>query len=315
MKIVAGIDVSKGSLDVSLGAKSRQFANTAEGHRSLLSWSKKAELFVMEATGSYHLDLAQFLSGQSKVVSVVNPAQASHYAKAIGKRNKTDRVDAAILAEFGSRFEVPIYVPLSESQMRMRQLARFRSELVDKAAAIKTGVQDPIFGELETQMMEAQLKLLKEQAKEVERLLSALIKEDEGLKRRHEALTSIPGVGPVASWTLQSEIIDPNRFETAKQVAAYAGICPKLRLSGTSLKGTGTLSRQGNSRIRRILYLAALAAIRGDNTFRDFYIRLVSKGKPKMTALVAVMHKMLRVALAVMKSEKPFISERLLTAA
>ena len=162
-------------------------------------------------------------------------------------------------------------------------------------------------------MWEAQELFLNGQIAVVEKEITKVLALEKALADAYDLLLGIPGIGAVTAWTILAEVRDIKRFESAKKIAAFAGVCPSLRQSGTSLKGPGKLSRQGNSTLRKALYMAAVAAIRLGGVFQDFYIRLVSQGKAKKTALVAVMHKLIRTAYGVLKSGSPFKQERALT--
>jgi len=314
MKIVAGIDVSKKTLDIHLAGKARQFANSPEGHLRLGRWlvSRSCERAVMEATGSYHLALAEHLLGLGMAVSVVNPAQAKHYARAMGLRNKTDLCDARTLAEFGTRFETPAFQPLDKLKGRLRSMVRMRKDLVEKLSKVRTQLKDPAFSDdLEASVLIAQQALLVSQLEAIESSLRVLVQEQTELREAVANLKSIPGVGEVTAWTFLAELGDVGWFSSAKQVGAYSGLCPRIAQSGKSL--ASSLSRQGNSALRQVAFLAALAAIRHYNPFRTFFQRLLGAGKSRMSALLAVAHKLVRICFGVLRSGSPFIEERALT--
>lgn len=313
MKIVAGIDVSKDTLDVHFQERSASFANTPAGHKKLAKWCKNAELIVMEATGAYHFGVACALVKASLPVAVVNPARPCYYAKSMGKRNKTDKVDAKTLAEFGRTHELERFVPPTEEAQLLSQYVRLRGDLVAQRSQVKNREQDPLLNTFEASMLKAQAHLLDEQIIKVEGEIERVIQNNAQLKQNLALLVSIPGIGKVTAWTLLGELKDIKRFASSKKVAAFAGLCPSLRQSGTSLRGPGSLSRQGSRTVRKCLYMAAVAAIRQQGVFRDFFLRLVTKGKHKKTALIAVMHKLIRTAYGVLNSECPFNPERALT--
>ena len=123
-------------------------------------------------------------------------------------------------------------------------------------------------------------------------------------------LRTIPGIGPVAAHALLAELPDPSRFATAQQAAAYAGLAPREYRSGTSVKKRTRLSKAGNARLRKALYLPAMTAIRFNPLVGAFYARLVEAGKAKMAALGACMRKLLMIAYGVLKSRTPFDPKR-----
>lgn len=309
MKSVAGIDVSKATLDVRFQGKSLSFANDAAGHKKLARWIKGAELVVMEATGAYHFAAACALHKANLPVAVVNPARPCYYAKSLGKRNKTDKVDAKTLVEFGCTHELDLFVPPTQEEQALCQYVRLRSDLVDQRAQVKNRLKEPMVSGFEMNMLKAQAEFFDGQISSVEKEIQKLVKSSSVLTRSVELLTGIPGIGQVSAWTLLAELKDVKRFASAKKVAAFAGLCPAVRQSGTSLTGPGTLSRQGNRTVRKCLYMSALAAIRQEGAFREFFLRLVTKGKNKKSALVAVMHKLIRTAFGVLKKDCPFNPE------
>lgn len=313
MKIVAGIDISKATLDVSLNGKAHSFSNDRVGHLRLYKAIKKADLVVMEATGSYHFEVAGFLVEKGMAVSVVNPARAHYYAKSLGHRNKTDKVDAKILVAYGESCELDRFVPLTHAQLSLNRYVRMRQDLVNQRSSVKGRRKEPILMELEKALLEAQEVFLDKQITQIEDAMDCLVNSNPELKANHEHLTSIPGIGKVTAWSIQGEVKDFSRFVKSKQISAFSGICPSVHESGTSIKRPSHISRHGSCALRKCLYMAAVAAIRIPSVFKDFYIRLVSRGKAKKSALVAVMHKLLRVAYAVVTKGCPFNPERALT--
>lgn len=313
MKIVAGIDVSKGTLDVCVVSESRRFENSATDHRRLASWlsKRKVELAVMEATGSYHEELALALVEAGIEVAVVNPARVLYFARARGKRNKTDRVDALTLSEFGlAQPDLARYVPPTPQQRALTRLVRMRQDVVAMASTTKVRRQERRLSELERTLLAQQAEFFARQIERIEEEIRSALEACPELSLHVENLRTVPGVGDVSAWSFLAEVGDFERFESAKQVAAYAGVCPAVRQSGTSLKTKGVMSRQGNAQLRKALYMAALSAVRSQGAFKNLYERLVAKGKAKKTALVAVMHKLIRVVYAIVTKKVPFQNER-----
>jgi transposase len=309
--IVCGIDISKASFDVFLVGKSQAFSNDEQGFRQLLAFASNAELFVMEASGNYHLSLAEWLYAQGRQVSVVNPAQSSHYAKAIGLRNKTDKVDARMLAGFAQRVEVPRFEPMSLSDKELRGLMRHRETLVTQVCACRQQLADSGLGEFEKALLQEQIRFLRAQLNQCKSKARELLQDPE-LKRRFDLVCSIYGIGETTAFSVLGEC-RPEAFAGAKQIAAFAGVCPREFASGTSVRSKPRLSKMGNARLRKCLYMPCLVAIRGKSAFTDFYNRLVKAGKTPMAAIGALMHKYIRVIYGVLKSGKPFDPQMLLT--
>jgi transposase len=311
MSIIVGIDVSKSSLECSFDSgKSASYPNDESGRRKLARRLTGVSLAVMEATGRYHESLARLLCESGVPVSVVNPARAHYFAKSRGLRDKTDKADARALRRMGELLDLERYAPPGPLQRELRRLSRHRQSLAERAAALKTALGDEEPAPLERRHLEEELALLKRQIQEADQASLELLNRDPSAKRAYELLLSVPGFGRVVAGVYLSEMGDVGRFSSAKQAAAYAGVCPSQRSSGTSLRAPARMAKCGNARLRRALYLAALASIRAEGPFRDLFLRMLERGKSRMQALGAVMHKLCRVAYGVLKSGRPFTRER-----
>lgn len=311
MKIIVGIDISKATIDAFMtGGKARSFANSRAGFGQLLKWSKGAELYVMEATGAYHFALADHLHGAGQKISVVNPRMASHYAKALGLCHKTDQVDARVLALYAERNDVPSYVPESAHLRRLKKLARHRERMVADSSGLKRLLKGPELDDFEASQLKARLKFIKAQITKLEQEIYRLIADHEELSRSFALLLTIPGLGAITGLCLLAEAGDMGRFGSAKQLASFAGVHPKLRQSGTSLRCRPRMSKLGSSSLRKALYMSALAAARHEGPCRSLFLRLIERGHSRMSALGAVMHKQLRIAFGVCSGKRPFSLER-----
>jgi transposase len=308
MDIICGIDVSSKWVDASLdGGPAKRFDHTGKGFEALAAWAKGAALVVMEATGSHHLALADFMAGKGFQVSVVNPARASAYSTATGARNKTDKSDARVLARFAARNEVPRYEPASPERREFQALARERNRLAADAARLKTQLKAPGLHPLVREQLAERLALHKAQAARVAGYLKALAKKCPELGQGLALLQSVPGVGPATAATVLAEL-DPSRFATAKQAAAFAGLTPREFTSGSSVRKATRMGKRGSAALRKALFLPAMTAVRHP-AFKAYYLRLLERGKSKMSALGAVMHKLLRTAFAVLKTKTPYASK------
>lgn len=312
MKSIYGIDVSGASLDVRhiSGSRAKQFQNNPKGFAKLAAWARDAELFVMEATGSHHTALAEDLHGRGFAVSVANPARAKHYAQSMGIRNKTDQVDALILAQFGGANSLALYTPLPAWQRQLRAWVRARDNLVRHLASLKVQRQEPDLDEFVESHLKALIAFNANQLKQLESQIRQHVRTNTEVSVLFAKLRTIPGVGEVLAWTFLAELGTCEQFESAKEVAAFAGVCPAERQSGTK-RWTTRMSKAGNAELRKALYMPALAAVRTANVFQSLYIRLIAKGKSKLSALGAVMHKLVRVAYGVLRTRTPFIAEGL----
>ncbi len=304
-----GIDVSKRGLEVAALSRSGEVrrlgvANDACGHDTLLAWLAEvaATHVVLEATGSYHQRLLGCLQTAGLPVGVVNPAQASYFAKSQGGRNKTDRTDALMLACY-ARERLPTPAPSSTLQGSLaRELAALQDDLVrlkNRLEAAESGVSHP-------QVRDSLKRRIAALENEAQTLLDGL--EHDTRQADAEALAllqSVPGIGLKSACLLLAELGDVRRFASAAKLVAFAGLTPQQTVSGTSVKRT-RLSKLGSSRLRRLLYMPSLVAVRHNPPLKRFYERLLARGKAKKTALVAAMAKLLRIVFGVLTHRQPF---------
>lgn len=314
-KAVLGIDIAKETFVVVLlvGATrspAAEFANDAEGYERLGRWLHKRKVkqvhACMEATGRYADELAGWLHEQGQVVSVINPARLKAYAQSRLSRTKTDGVDAGLLADFCLTQQPEAWTPPDpawrELQAMVRQLdalhATRQQELNRLAAHPPSAVV--------RQTIEAHVAFLDEQIKALKAQMRTHIDQHPDLKTQHDLLTSIPGIGDTTADLILAEIPDLRAFDEAGQVVAYAGLNPRHRQSGKSVRGHSPLSKCGNARLRKGLYMPALVAKRFNPCIRAFCQRLAAHGKPPMVVLGAAMRKLLVLAYGVVKSGQPF---------
>lgn len=307
VQIIYGIDVSQDKLDVrsACGFKAT-FDNNSKGRKALSkSIQGSASLVVMEATNNYHKASARHLYECGVPVSVVNPCRASHFGKAIGALNKNDKADALTLAKFGASAQLPLYEPPTPERETFKQLARQRTRLVDERTRYLNRLRDPELDRYVKGQHKRLAEVLKVEIAAVTNEIKSHLRENPVLQEEVDLVQSIFGFGWISSVAYVAEMGDVSRLQSAKQAAAFAGICPAEFQSGTS-KNFSRLSKRGQSGLRRCLFHPALAAIRVKGVFQDMYLRLLAKGACKMTALCAVMHKLCRTAFAVLKTRTRF---------
>ena len=300
IKTKAGVDVSAKTLRaVRRGGtddEEREFSNDAAGHRELLKWVGKSARVCMEATGVYHLQLALLLRRAGVEVMVVNPRVAKDFARALGNRSKTDRVDAWTLLEYVDRMEFLAWEAPSQAVLELRELGRRMGELVQELVVEKNRSHAKGASRISKFVMadvKAHVAQIEKRIKQVEAAAMQVVQGDDDLRKRFEILRGVRGVGRRSAIQLLTElaVLDPTM--TVKQLVAYAGLDPRSYESGTSVHKTVRISKTGNARLRAILYMNALSAIRHDRGARLFFAGLVARGKKKMQAIVAVMRKLL----------------------
>lgn len=312
-QVVLGIDVAKETLDVVVQvgqAKSYgQFDNNTSGFNQLRGWLMKANVKVgracLEATGIYGDALAMYLHETGWVVHVVNPARISAYAKSQMKRAKTDRIDAYLIADYAARHELPVWHPPSPQQQRLREFIRHIENLKTlRETEVKrlATVSDPVVRASSEQL----IAFVGQQIEALIQQMQDHIDQYPELGDDQDLLDSIPGIGPWTAARLIAEIPDIERFNSAKELVAYAGLNPTVFVSGTSVRGQSRISKMGNAHIRDALYMVAWSAKQHDPRMRAFYEGLVARGKCKQVAVVAVMRKLLHLVYAILTSRTPF---------
>jgi transposase len=305
-----GIDVAKRKLDVALlrdaKIRTRQFDNSTAGFQALQAWLNSLHLdhlhICLEATGSYGDAVALFLHQAGYQVSVVNPCRIKGEAQAQMQRNKTDKADARLIATFCQKQNPPLWQPPSPAFAELQAITRRIEVLEEMLQAEKNRLQvTPLKTKASVQRM---IQSLEQEIQELQQSINDHLDENPDLKEQSQLLQSIPGIGEKTAQFLLSEI-DFSRYETARAVAAYAGVTPKKKQSGTSVKST-KLSKLGNGRIRKGLYFPAIVAKQHNEIIKEFAKRLEKNGKTAMQIVCAAMRKLLHIAFGVLKNKTPF---------
>ncbi len=315
--IFIGIDISKLTFDAAYILNSRyihkQFANNAKGFEVFLKWMNKSEECIytcLEATGIYSFNLAQYLSQHKINVMVVNPIITHAFFKMELNRNKTDKADAQLIARYcqhaviNGDFEKKSY-QLKGSDYEAIQRLVTRCDQLEKSKTQENNRLEASVNKQASRSIKRLQKAIDSEIIQVKKAISNIVKNNLQLKKQVELLISINGIGERTAWSILAYIGDINFFSNSKQIASYAGLTPKVIQSGTSIDKS-SLSKLGHKRLRKSLYMPALVAIRYNPTLKVVYERLVSNGKPKKVAIIAVMRKLLVLSYGVLKSEKAF---------
>lgn len=313
---ILGIDISKDSIDSVLrsprGENHRVFPNNHKGFTSLVTWiHKQPEPVVhvcMEATGSYWEGLAEYLFEHGYTVSVVNPYQIKRYGDHLLNRNKTDKADASLIAEFcdKDRERLRLWKPISPEIKTLRSMERRLNELQDmkqqEQNRLQSGFSDPVVIE----SLQENIELLEEQIKNLKQKIKEHIDQHPELKRSQKLLISIPAIGEQTANKLIAEIGNIEDFASASQLAAYAGLAPKQFRSGSSVHKQTRISKQGRTELRRCLYMPAVVATSYDPIIIDLKKRMLDSGHAMMEIIVAAMKKLLHLVYGVLQHGKPF---------
>lgn len=252
---------------------------------------------VMEATGVYHELAAQALFEAGVTVSIVNSAQVKDFARGLAVRTKTDGVDSAVLARFGALLKPQAWQPPPPPEVRELQALLARREALAQDLRREQNRREKAFADA--------IAFLEKELAQLQQDINDHINRHPGLKDNLALLTSIPAVGPQVGAYLLA-ILQGHTFQSAEQVAAYLGLVPVERQSGTSLLGRARLSKAGPARIRAVLYMAAVVAIRYNSHIKALYERLLERGKAKKAALGAAMRKLVHLCFGVIKTRQPY---------
>jgi transposase len=311
---ILGIDVSKLKFNVCLiredgKLRHRVFANTQDGFSQLSEWLKKNHVAqvhaCLAATGTYSEALATYLSDNNHEVSVVNPAATKAYAGAQLSRTKTDKVDAQLIAHFCLTQKPQLWTPAAPQVRELQALVRRLDALIEMHTKEVNRLSSGVSTTEVRDSIESLISHLEEQIKRTEKLIRQHIKNHPQLRADYDLLLSIPGLGEATVARLMSEI-NFHQYESAREVAAFAGLVPRLRESGKSVRGRARLSKTGMPRIRRSLYFPAVTALRCNPVIKAWVSGLRERGKCEMQIIGAVMRKLIHLAFGVLKSGKPY---------
>lgn len=308
-----GIDIGKRKFDVAWlndgKVRNKVFDNTAQGHCALLKWLGDKGVapgnghVAMEATSQYYEALAEALFDAGYRVSVVNPLQIKAFGEALLRRQKTDRADAELIARFCAQ-QRPLAWQPAPREIRELQRLLARLEAVQAMHVQEQNRRHEAQG-VALESVERILQSLQQEQKRLEAMIGDHIDHHPGLKERQDLLRSIPGVGEKLSgyflaW-LQAE-----RFTHVRQAVAFIGLSPRHRESGESVRGKSRLSKLGHSRLRKMLYMPAMSALRCNPAAQALAQRLKESGKSGKVLIGAVMRKLVHWMFGVLKSGDPF---------
>ena len=311
---ILGIDVAKATLDVAWMNSNQkafhQFENSLNGYKQLDTWVRKQggdhTHVCLEATGQYGDGVAAFMFQQGHAVSVVNPARIKYYGNSKLRRNKTDKADADLIAEYCERQKPALWSPPPASFKDLQALVRHLDDLqttrLQETNRLNSGVPTPAV----INSLHALVKFLDEQIVICKKDIQDLIDQFPVLKARQDLLVTIPGIGKLTAAKLLGEVRDILDFESARQLAAYAGLTPRNFLSGTSIHKKCRISKTGNANLRKILYMPAISAKHWNPIVSRFCDRLDQNGLRPMEVIVAAMRKLLHIVYGILKSGRPF---------
>jgi len=305
MSVFIGIDVSKAHLDVAVGKEAEviRVSNDEKGIAMItaLLQAPQPTLIVVESTGGLERPVIKELYLAGLPVALVNPGRVREFAKSIGQLAKTDKIDARLLAHFAEAIKPPRVVLPSEQEQHLSDLVARRRQIVDMLTAEGNHLMSTAIWLRPS--VELNIDWLEQQKKEVEEQLDDFIEHDPSFRTKSELLRSAPGVGPVLSRILISDLPELGKLDR-KKIASLVGVAPFNKDSG-HFRGKRRI-KGGRANIRSVLYMATVCAVRWNPVLRDFYQRLISYGKEKKVAIVACMRKFLTILNAMVRNMQPF---------
>jgi transposase len=305
-----GIDVAKLKLDVTLltniGAHQATFLNSPAGFKKLLHWLTQRHAtphVCLEATGTYSLPVAHFLHAQGLTVSIVNPMAIHFFARTQMSRNKTDAHDATLIARYSQQHQPRHWQPPTLAQQHLQALVRTREQLLESRVLAQQHLESA--PKLVRSYFQTQIRQLDRQLARLEQKLQQAVQADATLKQAVTLLTSIPGIGTITALTVLAIMPRIDQLTSARQLAAFAGVTPSQRQSGT-FTGKTRLSKFGHRRLRKALYFPAVVALRCNQRVQALAVRLAQKGKCKMVIIGAAMRLLTHLIFGVLKNRQPF---------
>lgn len=300
-----GVDVSMDTLDVSTpDQKHVQFSNNQEGYARLLKLMDSDSHCVMEATGAYHQKLAFWLFSKGRKVSVVNPLVIKRFAQMRLRLAKTDKADASMIRQYAEAEKPEIWSPPQKYITQAFEINGLITLFIRQRTALKNKLHSVNHKEgmflLIVKSLQKQIINLDQEIFQLETSMEKLIREHE--REMLGALCSIPGIGKKTAMFLIVITDGFRSFENSKQLCAYLGLAPTIKVSGKSVRGQSRISKTGNSTIRNLLFMCSFTACERNKACRELYTRMVDKGKSKKVALIAVANKLLKQSLAIAKS-------------
>lgn len=308
-----GVDISKDKFDVCLSDGQQHqtgvFKNGAQGFSQLSRWLTRLKVKTvtagMEATGRYWEALAASLYEKGHQVSVLNPKIIKKYGESKLQRNKTDRLDAQLIAEYVYKEQPYLWQPPTVAQAALKALTRHLNDLLESKTRqtnrLKAGEQLPFVKDA----LQKMIAFLDRQIEETEAEIEKLLDQNQMLSTQHQLLVSIPGIAFRSAAIILAEMSQVHRFASPKQLTAYAGLTPQQLQSGTMHRSAGMI-KLGNGHLRKALYFPALVGMRFNPILKQYADHLTAQGKHKMTVIGALMRKLLHLIFGILKNQTPF---------
>lgn len=305
-EVFVGIDVSKDRLDVHVRPGDAAFAvgRDGKGLAELVARLNvlQPSLVAVEATGGFETVVAAAVGSAGLPLAVVNPAQVRHFAQALGKRAKTDPVDAAVIAHFAETARPPVRPLPDETTTRLGDLVTRRRQIIEMLVAERQRERRATDKQLR-KSLERLIRALEKEIASVDGGIDDLVRNSPAWREKEDLLASVPGIGSTIARTLIAELPELGSLDR-RRIASLAGLAPFTRQSG-QWKGKAKIAA-GRPVVRSALFMAALVAVRHNPVLRPAYEKMCAAGKPKMVALIAIARKLLTILNAILRDKNPW---------
>ena len=304
-----GVDVSKDRLDVHVLPEGAAFAVARDGKGlaelvARLS-ALQPERIAVEATGGFETVVAAALAGASLPLVIVNPAQVRHFAQALGRRAKTDPIDASMIARFVEATKPDLRPLADEATQLLADLVARRRQIIEMIVAERNREKRVAVRRIRNSIARL-IAALEKELSEIDAEIDASVRGSPAWREKEDLLASVPGVGPITARTLIAELPELGTLD-GKRIASLAGLAPFTRQSG-QWKGKARIAG-GRKSVRSALFLASLVACRHNSVLKAFRQRLIDAGKPKMLIAIAAARKLLTILNAILRDKQPWRPE------
>jgi transposase len=302
--IYVGIDVSKDRLDVHMRPSGEAFAVARDGKglNALVERLRSVapRLIAVEATGGFETIVAAAIAGAHLPLAVVNPAQVRHFAQAVGKRAKTDPIDAAVIARFAEAVQPqPRELP-DEAARLLAELVGRRGQVIEMIVAERQREKRACAVRVRKSLARL-IAALEKELVSIDRDIDTMVRGSPVWREKEDLMVTVPGVAHKTARSMLADVPELGRL-TRREIASLVGIAPFTRQSG-QWKGKSMIAG-GRAAARSAIFIAALSAVRCNPALRAFYQGLLARGKAKMVALIAVARKLLTILNAMLRDKK-----------
>lgn len=302
-EIIVGIDISKKRLDIQIQEGDLYFTceNDVIGIGKLVEkmCSIHPTLIVLEATGGYEKGVVSALVEAKLPVAMVTPAWVRYFARSSGTLAKTDKIDARMLVRYGRANHPPVVILRSELQERLSVLMARRSQVSLALISEKNHLSTITYPDVK-ELILASIQNLEQQILQLEEMIAEIIDQSPELKKNEKIICSVPGAGKITAAILLADLPELGTLDH-KKISALVGVAPFNRDSGY-YRGKRRI-KGGRQSIRKVLFMAALTAMKWNPVIKEFYERLLARGKVKKVAVIACMHKLLIIMNAMVRAQ------------